>query len=158
MFGGNSNWRGPIWLPVNYILIEVLERYYFFYGEALKVEFPTGSGNPMSLREVAHELRKRLAGIFMPDPRTARRPVHGDDLHYSTDPHWKDLVLFYEYFHGDSGRGVGASHQTGWTGLIADVLHKLAEPPKIPTPVQAPAEDEEVAAGAAVTAVAASAK
>ena len=124
MFGGNSNWRGPIWFPVNYILVEVLERYHFFYGDSFKIEYPTGSGRRLNLKEIAYELMTRLTKLFLPD-ETGRRPCHGDDPRYAADPHWKDLVLFYEYFHGDNGRGVGASHQTGWTGLVADLLHKL---------------------------------
>ena len=117
LFGGNSNWRGPVWLPLNYLLIEALDRYHLFYGADLQVECPTGSGRFMTLNEVARELERRLASLFLPDA-TGARPVHGGDPRYATDPHWKDLVLFYEYFHGDTGRGVGASHQTGWTALI----------------------------------------
>jgi hypothetical protein len=121
LFGGNSNWRGPIWFPINYLLIEALERYHHFYGDALKVECPTGSGHMMNLQQVADELRARLARIFLPD-ENGRRPCHGAEGRYATDPHWKDLVLFYEYFHGDNGRGVGASHQTGWTALVTRCL------------------------------------
>jgi hypothetical protein len=122
MFGGNSNWRGPVWFPVNYILVEVLERYHFFYGDSFKIECPTGSGKMMNLKEIAFELMHRLVKLFMPDS-AGHRPLHGGAERYADDPHWKDLVLFYEYFHGDTGRGVGASHQTGWTGLVADLLH-----------------------------------
>ena len=125
LFGGNSNWRGPIWLPLNFLLVEALERYHHFYGDDLRVECPTGSGRMMSLLEVAEEIATRLSRIFMPDAH-GRRPVHGDDARYARDPHWKDLVLFYEYFHGDSGRGVGANHQTGWTALVALFLEDLA--------------------------------
>jgi hypothetical protein len=117
LFGGNSNWRGPIWFPINYLLIEALERYHHFYGDALKVECPTGSGHMMNLQQVADELRARLARIFLPDG-SGHRPCHGTEGRYAMDPHWKDLVLFYEYFHGDNGRGIGASHQTGWTALV----------------------------------------
>ncbi|MEI6084490.1 MAG: glucosidase [Verrucomicrobiota bacterium] len=117
LFGGNSNWRGPIWFPINYLLIEALERYHHFYGDILQVECPTGSGRLMNLKQVADELSRRLASIFLPDQQ-GRRPVHGQDRRYADDPHWRDLVLFYEYFHGDNGRGVGASHQTGWTALV----------------------------------------
>ena len=117
VFGGNSNWRGPIWFPINYLLIEALEIYYLFYGDDLKVECPTGSGNMMNLFEVAHELGHRLGKLFLPD-ENGRRPCHGDDPRFAGDPHWKDLALFYEYFHGDTGQGLGASHQTGWTGLV----------------------------------------
>jgi hypothetical protein len=121
LFGGNSNWRGPIWFPVNYLLVEALERYHHFYGDSFKVECPVGSGRMLNLQEVAGELAARLSGIFLPD-LSGRRPCHGDDSRYQRDPHWKDLVLFYEYFHGDSGRGVGASHQTGWTALATTCL------------------------------------
>ena len=118
IFGGNSNWRGPIWFPVNFLLLEALERYDHFYGESFTIECPTGSGQWCTLAEIASILRERLARIFLPDPSTGRRPCHGDDARYAADPHWRDLVLFYEYFHGDSGRGLGASHQTGWTALV----------------------------------------
>ncbi|MGE5234867.1 MAG: MGH1-like glycoside hydrolase domain-containing protein [Acidobacteriota bacterium] len=124
LFGGNSNWRGPVWFPVNYLLIEALERYDHFFGDTLKVECPTGSGRLMTLREVAVELAGRLVSIFLPDAH-GRRPCHGDDARFAADPHWRDLVLFYEYFHGDTGRGCGASHQTGWTALIARFLEDV---------------------------------
>ncbi|HEV3004000.1 MAG TPA: glucosidase, partial [Pirellulales bacterium] len=127
MFGGNSNWRGPIWFPVNYLLIEALERYHHFYGDRLRVECPTGSGRLMNLREVARELAVRLTSLFLPDAR-GRRPCHGDDARFAGDPHWRDLALFYEYFHGDTGRGAGASHQTGWTALVTRLLDDLARP------------------------------
>jgi hypothetical protein len=116
LFGGNSNWRGPVWFPINFLIIEALERYHHFYGEALLVECPTGSGRMMNLSEVAHELARRMASLFVPDAN-GHRPCHGGDPRYASDPHWKDLVLFYEYFDGDTGRGAGASHQTGWTAL-----------------------------------------
>jgi hypothetical protein len=125
LFGGNSNWRGPVWFPVNFLLIEALERYHHFYGDTLQVECPTGSGRMMTLEQVARELESRLCGIFLPDA-DGRRPCHGDDRRYAEDPHWRDLVLFYEYFHGDNGRGVGASHQTGWTSLVALLLRDVA--------------------------------
>ena len=121
LFGGNSNWRGPIWFPINYLLVEALERYHHFYGDTLKVECPTGSGRMMNLDEVAREIGARLGRIFLPDAE-GRRPCHGDDPRYANDPAWKDLVLFYEYFHGDNGRGCGASHQTGWTALASQHL------------------------------------
>jgi mannosylglycerate hydrolase MGH1-like protein len=124
LFGGNSNWRGPVWFPLNYLLIEALERYHHYYGESLKVECPTGSGRMMTLGEVARELSARLAGIFLPDDR-GRRPCHGDDGRYAGDSHWRDLALFYEYFDGDSGRGVGASHQTGWTALAVACIEEM---------------------------------
>jgi Mannosylglycerate hydrolase MGH1-like glycoside hydrolase domain len=124
LFGGNSNWRGPIWFPVNYLLIEALERYHHFYGDDFKVACPTGSGNFMTLKQVARELARRLAGIFLPDAQ-GRRPCHGEDGRFARDPHWKDLVLFYEYFHGETGRGLGASHQTGWTSLVVRYLEDL---------------------------------
>jgi hypothetical protein len=127
MFGGNSNWRGPVWFPVNYLLIEALERYHHFYGDTLRVECPTGSSRMMNLREVARELAVRLTRLFMPDAR-GRRPCHGDDPRFAGDPHWRELVLFYEYFHGDTGRGAGASHQTGWTALVTRLLDDLARP------------------------------
>ncbi len=123
-FGGNSNWRGPIWFPLNYLLIEALEKYHHFYGDTVKVECPTGSGHLLNLDEVAQELRRRLAGLFRRDA-DGRRPCHGDDARYADDPHWRDLVLFHEYFHGDDGRGLGASHQTGWTGLAGRLLNDI---------------------------------
>jgi hypothetical protein len=125
LFGGNSNWRGPIWMPVNYLLIEALERYHHFYGDELRVECPTGSGRWMNLREVALELSRRVASLFRPDAAGAR-PCHGDDRRYATDPHWRQLLLFHEYFHAETGRGAGASHQTGWTALVIRLLEDLA--------------------------------
>jgi hypothetical protein len=124
LFGGNSNWRGPIWFPVNYLLIEALERYHHFYGDSLLVECPAGSGRKMNLLEVAQELSRRLASIFLPQG-TRGRPCHDGNPLYAHDEHWKDLVLFYEYFHGDTGRGVGASHQTGWTALVARCIENV---------------------------------
>ena len=121
MFGGNSNWRGPVWMPVNALLIRALLNLYAFYGDDLQVECPTGSGIRMSLFEVAKELSRRLAATFLRDA-SGRRPVYGGAEKFQTDPHWKDLILFYEYFHGDNGAGLGASHQTGWTGLVARLL------------------------------------
>jgi hypothetical protein len=123
LFGGNSNWRGPIWFPLNYLLIEALERYHHFYGDSLKVECPTGSGRLLNLKEVAQELASRLSSLFIPDS-AGRRPCHGDDRRFADDPHWKELVLFYEYFDGENGRGLGASHQTGWTSLVTRCLAK----------------------------------
>ena len=121
LFGGNSNWRGPIWFPLNYLIIESLQTFHHFYGESFKVEFPTGSGNLLNLEEVATELSRRLTNIFLRD-ESGRRAVHGGVEKFQHDPHWRDLILFYEYFHGDNGAGIGASHQTGWTGLVANLL------------------------------------
>jgi hypothetical protein len=126
MFGGNSNWRGPVWFPLNYLLIEALERFHYFYGETLRVECPTGSGRLMNLNEVAREIARRLGDIFLPDER-GRRPCHGDERRYREDPHFRGLVLFHEYFHGDDGRGIGASHQTGWTALVTRWLEARAQ-------------------------------
>jgi hypothetical protein len=124
MFGGNSNWRGPVWFPLNYLLIEALERYHEFYGDSFKVECPTGSGTLMNLAEVAQEIMRRQVSLFLPNEQ-GDRPCHGGDKRYRDDPHWKDLILFYEYFHGETGRGLGASHQTGWTALAAKLVQKL---------------------------------
>ena len=121
MFGGNSNWRGPIWMPVNILIIRALLNYYLYYGDNLLVECPTGSGKKMNLFEVATEINRRLSAIFLRD-RNGRRPVYGGTEKFQTDPHWRDHILFYEYFHGDNGAGLGASHQTGWTGLVARLL------------------------------------
>jgi hypothetical protein len=125
LFGGNSNWRGPIWFPINYLLVEALERYHHFYGDSLLVECPTGSGRRLSLREAAREIGGRLTRIFLPDAE-GRRAFHGDDRRWIDDPHWRDLTLFHEYFHGDTGRGLGASHQTGWTALVVRLVEDLA--------------------------------
>jgi hypothetical protein len=121
MFGGNSNWRGPIWMPVNVLLIRGLLSFYLYYGDTLKIECPTGSGNSMNLFEVAREIANRLARIFLRD-KSGRRPVYGGTEKFQTDPQWKDYILFYEYFHGDNGAGLGASHQTGWTGLVGGLI------------------------------------
>jgi hypothetical protein len=121
LFGGNSNWRGPVWFPVNYLIIEALRRYARFYGPDLRVEHPTGSGVRRTLDEVADDLARRLVGIFL-DDGDGRRPVFGDTALFQTDPAWHDLLPFHEYFHGDTGRGLGAAHQTGWTGLVADLI------------------------------------
>jgi hypothetical protein len=125
LFGGNSNWRGPVWFPVNYLLVEALERYHHFYGDEFQVECPVGSGKLLNLSEVAHEIAARLATPFLPDSAGAR-PCHGGDPRFASDPHWRDLALFHEYFHGDTGRGVGASHQTGWTALVVRCLEDVA--------------------------------
>jgi mannosylglycerate hydrolase MGH1-like protein len=124
VFGGNSNWRGPIWFPLNYLIIESLHRYHRYFGDAFRVECPTGSGNKMTLLEISRELARRLSRIFLTDA-SGRRPVAGGYEIFWKDPYWKELVLFHEYFHGDSGAGLGASHQTGWTGLIAKLLDEL---------------------------------
>jgi hypothetical protein len=124
MFGGNSNWRGPVWFPVNYLLIEALERYHHFYGDALRVECPTGSGQLMNLDEVACELATRLTRLFLPDSQGCR-PCHGCEPHFAEifrRKYWQDLIFFHEYFHGDNGRGLGACHQTGWTALVTRLL------------------------------------
>jgi hypothetical protein len=124
MFGGNSNWRGPIWWPVNYLLIESLQRFHHYYGDQFQVEFPTGSCNMVTMGELATQLSRRLARLFVRDAQSQRRPVFGDIEQFQTDPHFKDYLLFYEYFHGDNGAGLGASHQTGWTSLVAKVLQQ----------------------------------
>jgi hypothetical protein len=127
MFGGNSNWRGPIWMPVNAMIIRALLQYYLYYGDNFKIECPTGSGRMMNLFEVAREIADRLTRIFLRDPSTdsgqaGRRPVYGETEKFRSDPHWRDHILFYEYFHGDTGAGLGASHQTGWTGVVAKLI------------------------------------
>jgi hypothetical protein len=121
MFGGNSNWRGPIWMPVNILLIRALLSYYLYYGDNFKIECPTGSGRMMNLFEVSKEIARRLSSIFLRDA-DGRRPVYGGTEKFQNDPHWRDHSLFYEYFHGDNGAGLGASHQTGWTGLVAKLI------------------------------------
>jgi hypothetical protein len=121
MFGGNSNWRGPVWMPINALIVRALVNMYAFYGDEFKVECPTGSGRHMTLFEVAQEIVRRLTGTFLRDAN-GRRPVYGGSRKFQDDPHWRDLILFYEYFHGENGAGLGASHQTGWTGLVAPML------------------------------------
>ncbi len=123
MFGGNSNWRGPVWFPITYLLIEALERYHHFYGDDLTVELPTGSGNRVTLLEASREIARRMTRLFEPD-ENGRRPCHGGDERYASDPAWRDLILFHEFFHADTGRGCGASHQTGWTALVARLIRK----------------------------------
>jgi hypothetical protein len=125
MFGGNSNWRGPIWMPVNALIIRALLQYYSYYGNSFTIECPTGSGRQMTLYQVAEELGRRLASIFLKDGN-GRRPVYGGARKFQEDPHWRDLLLFYEYFHGDNGAGLGANHQTGWTGVVARSMHLFA--------------------------------
>jgi hypothetical protein len=121
LFGGNSNWRGPIWMPVNVLLIRALMQYYLYYGDNFRIECPTGSGNSMNLFEVAREIANRLTSIFLRS-QAGRRPVFGGAQKFQNDPYWRDNLLFYEYFHGDNGAGIGASHQTGWTGIVASLI------------------------------------
>jgi hypothetical protein len=141
LFGGNSNWRGPIWFPVNFLVLEALERYHHFYGDEFKVECPVGSGTMLTLQEVALELERRLGQLFVAGA-DGHRPCHGGDARYASDPHWKDLVLFHEYFDGDDGRGVGASHQTGWTALavrcLEDITRRREQAPAPAAPKKSP--------------------
>src|SRR6516164_8496204 len=125
MFGGNSNWRGPVWMPANVLIIRALLQYYLYYGDDFRVECPTGSGRLMTLYQVAEEVSRRTNNIFLRG-KDGRRPVYGGTRKFQEDPHWRDLILFYEYFHGENGAGLGASHQTGWTGLIARALDLFA--------------------------------
>jgi hypothetical protein len=125
MFGGNSNWRGPIWMPINGLIIRALIQYYAYYGNDFLVECPSGSGRQMNLYQVAEEIGRRLTNLFLRDSR-GQRPVYGGTTIFQKDPYWRDLLLFYEYFHGDNGAGLGASHQTGWTGCIARIMHFFA--------------------------------
>jgi hypothetical protein len=126
LFGGNSNWRGPIWFPVNYLIIESLQKFHHYYGDSFTVECPTGSGQMMTLWQVAEELSRRLSHIFLRGD-DGRRPVYGSSSTFQQDAHWQDLILFHEYFNGDDGSAVGASHQTGWTGLVAKLLQQSGE-------------------------------
>jgi hypothetical protein len=126
LFGGNSNWRGPIWFPINYLIIEALQKFHYYLGDDFQVECPTGSGQMMNLWEVATILSQRLIQIFLQD-ESGKRPVYGDSEIFQNNPHWRDLVLFYEYFHGDNGAGLGASHQTGWTGVVAKLIQQCGE-------------------------------
>jgi hypothetical protein len=126
IFGGNSNWRGPIWFPVNYLLVESLQKYHHYYGEDFKVECPTHSPQESDLWQVAAEISRRLIHIFLRDSN-GRRPVAGGTELFQNDPYWRDLILFYEYFHGDNGAGIGANHQTGWTGLVAKLIEQSGE-------------------------------
>ena len=129
LFGGNSNWRGPIWFPTNYLLIESLQKFHYYYGDEFTVECPTGSGNMLTLWQVAEELSRRLSSLFLRGADD-RRPVHGTRDQFRSSPHWRDLILFYEYFHADTGAGLGASHQTGWTALVAKLLLQSGENPR----------------------------
>jgi hypothetical protein len=121
MFGGNSNWRGPVWMPVNAMIIRALQQFYLYYGDNFKIECPTGSGKMMNLFEVSKDIADRLSRIFLRNEQ-GKRPVYGATEKFQSDPHWRDHILFYEYFHGDNGAGLGASHQTGWTGLVAKAI------------------------------------
>ncbi len=138
MFGGNSNWRGPVWFPLNFLILESLRVYHLFYGDDFKIDFPTGSGRQVTLGEAAHQLAIRLQSLFMPNAQ-ARRPCHGDELRYAQNAAWKDLLLFNEYYHAETGRGCGASHQTGWTALIADLLNLKPHWVLLPTRTDHPA-------------------
>jgi len=126
IFGGNSNWRGPIWMPVNYLLIESLQKFHHYYCEDFQVPCPSRSNQSSDLWQVASEISRRLGHIFVRG-QDGRRPVAGVQQHFQGDPHWRDLILFHEYFHGDNGAGIGASHQTGWTGLVAKLLEQSGE-------------------------------
>jgi hypothetical protein len=126
-FGGNSNWRGPVWFPINYLLIEALQKFHRFYGDDFLVESPTGSGTTRTLGQVADDLGERLVTLFTRD-EAGRRPSFGEDARAQTDPNWRDRLLFYEYFDGDTGAGLGASHQTGWTALVAKLIDSLSRP------------------------------
>ena len=126
LFGGNSNWRGPIWFPINFLLVEALQKFHHYFGDHYTVECPTGSGRMMTLAEVATEVSRRLTRIFL-DDATGRRPVFGDNQLFQMDPAWHDLIPYHEYFNGDSGAAVGASHQTGWTALVAKLIQQSGE-------------------------------
>jgi hypothetical protein len=125
LFGGNSNWRGPIWFPMNFLIIEVLLRYHHYTGDDFTVEYPTGSGNKLHLKAIAMDIAKRLISIFKKNYE-GRRPVYGGQTKFQDDPYWKDYLLFHEYFHGDNGAGLGASHQTGWTALVAKLIQQYS--------------------------------
>ena len=126
LFGGNSNWRGPIWFPINFLLIEALQKFHHYFGNDFTVECPTGSGRMMTLEDVSADLSRRLSSIFLRG-EDGRRPVYGQIETFQQDPHWRDLILFHEFFHGDTGAGLGASHQTGWTALVAKLLQQSGE-------------------------------
>ena len=125
LFGGNSNWRGPVWMPMNYLIVLALQKYFDYYKGGFKIEFPTGSGSTITLSEISIELAWRLISTFKKDSN-GRRPVNGNETIYQHDQHFSDLILFYEYFHGDTARGVGASHQTGWTGIVAELINRVS--------------------------------
>jgi hypothetical protein len=126
LFGGNSNWRGPVWFPLNFLLVEALQRFHHYYGDSVKVECPKGSGNQLTLWEVAAEVSHRLGRLFLRD-KEGKRPALVGVKQFANDPHWKDLLLFHEYFNGDTGAGLGAIHQTGWTALVAKLLAQNGE-------------------------------
>jgi hypothetical protein len=126
LFGGNSNWRGPVWFPVNYLIIEALQQFHHYYSDDFLVECPTGSGKMENLNQIADDLSGRLIGIFARDGN-GRRPVFGSNATFQNDPYWRDCIPFHEYFHGDNGAGLGASHQTGWTGLVAKLIQQQGE-------------------------------
>jgi len=126
LFGGNSNWRGPVWMPMNYLLVLSLQTFGTYYTKKCHIEYPANSGNTINLSTAAHEISKRLISIFKKDAN-GNRPVNNNDERYKNDPHFEDLILFYEYFHGDTARGVGASHQTGWTGVVAELINRISE-------------------------------
>ena len=126
LFGGNSNWRGPVWFPINFLLIETLQKFHYYLGDDFKVEFPLGSGREKTLWEVSGELSNRLIRIFLKNS-SGRRPLYGGTERIHQDPHWRDLLVFHEYYHGDNGAGLGASHQTGWTGLVAKLIQQFGE-------------------------------
>ena len=121
LFGGNSNWRGPIWMPMNFLLIESLKRFHDYYGDDFRIEYPSHSGNLYSLKEISEKLTDRVISLFARNA-DGNRPIYGDQPLFQKDPHFRDYILFFEYFHGDTGKGLGASHQTGWTGLVARLL------------------------------------
>jgi hypothetical protein len=144
LFGGNSNWRGPIWFPINFLLVEALQKFHHYYGDDFLIESPTGSGTRQTLWQIAADISRRLESIFLQDDG-GRRPVFGSQELFQVDPCWRDLVPFHEYFHGDSGRGVGASHQTGWTGLVAKLLEQTST--QMTRPRERPTEMVEPRAG-----------
>jgi hypothetical protein len=127
LFGGNSNWRGPIWFPINYLLVESLQKFHHYYGDDLQVEYPTGSGHMLTLEQVATALSQRLIRLFLRNEK-GHRPIYGGTRMFQEDPHWRDSLLFHEYFHGDNGAGLGASHQTGWTALVAKLIQQSGVP------------------------------
>ena len=142
LFGGNSNWRGPVWFPVDYLIIEALQQFHHYYGEDFKIECPTGSGQLLTISQIADDLSNRLIKLFLRD-ENGRRPAFGTQPVFQADPHWRDYILFYEYFNGDSGAGLGASHQTGWTGLVAKLIQQQGErrpDDETVTTTEAPAE------------------